>query len=493
MSTANALRTFRGGMLKTSAGGLLPINDAATFPGGPLPMANDAHIVPDDQLFAAGDVRADENIELTSLQTLFVREHNAWAARISAGDPSLNDEPIYQRARAIVIGEIQAITYNQWLPTLLGPGAIAPYRGYNPAVNPGISNEFSTAAFRFGHSMLGDDVEFLDNQGLEVRDSIPLSQAFSNPGVVKQAGIDPLLKYLASDPASEVDVKVVDSVRNMLFGPPGSGGLDLASLNIQRGRDHGLADYNTVRQALGLPRVTGFDQITSDGTLAAKLRSLYGSVDNVDLWVGALAEDHVPGGSVGPTTRAILADQFTRLRDGDRFWYQNAFSGPMLRQIDGTNLSDVIRRDTGVANLQDNPFVFRAGISGVVFVDGNRNGRQDRGEPGLPAKSVQLVDVASGLVVATAKTDAQGVYRFRVADGLRTGRYRVGVAVPRGPALLSPTLAITRGDQFADGVNFGMAPPGGAARKGALVVTGSATPAGPAGRSLARPRGRRSQ
>src|SRR6185295_549731 len=140
----------------------------------------------------------------------------------------------------------------------------------------------------------------------------------------------PVLKYLASDPSSEVDTKVVNSVRNFLFGPPGAGGLDLASLNIQRGRDHGLADYNSTRAAYGLKKVTSFDQITSDPVLAGKLKDLYGSVDNVDLWVGGLAEDHVRGGSLGPTFRRILIDQFTRTRDGDRFWFENQFNGKDL-------------------------------------------------------------------------------------------------------------------------------------------------------------------
>src|SRR5262249_34400208 len=158
-----------------------------------------------------------------------------------------------------------------------------------------ISTEFSTAAFRLGHSMLEDDVEFLDNNGNEVHDPMSLAEVFFNPTVVETTGIDPIMKYLASSNAEEIDNKVVDSVRNFLFGPPGAGGLDLASLNIQRGRDHGLSDYNTTRAALGLPKVTSFDQITSDPTLAAQLQSVYGSVDNVDLWVGGLAEDHLRG------------------------------------------------------------------------------------------------------------------------------------------------------------------------------------------------------
>src|SRR5205823_7268229 len=143
-ATADKLRTHTGGRLKTSAGNLLPVNNAATFPTGTLPMANDAHLVPDGQLFAAGDVRANENVELLSLQTLFVREHNRMADAIGHANPGLSDEAVYQQARARVIAELQVITYREWLPALLGPNSLPAYRGYNVAVNPGIANEFST-------------------------------------------------------------------------------------------------------------------------------------------------------------------------------------------------------------------------------------------------------------------------------------------------------------------------------------------------------------
>src|SRR5437764_14155354 len=183
-------RTHAVGRHKTSrvadgatgtADDLLPLNNSTYFPEGTLPMANDAHLVPDDQLFAPGDVRANENIELTSLQTLFVREHNRIADAISRANPGLDDETVYQMARAQVIAELQAITCNEWLPALLGPGALRPYRGYDPDVTPGIANEFSTAAFRLGHSLLGEDVEFLDNNGRPVAPEVLLSQAFFNP------------------------------------------------------------------------------------------------------------------------------------------------------------------------------------------------------------------------------------------------------------------------------------------------------------------------
>ncbi len=241
-TTAAALRTFEGGKLKLTEDGLLPLNNVENFPDGTVPLVNDAHRVPDDELFAAGDVRANENIELTSLHTLFVREHNRWADQLAAQNPALSDEQLYQRARMMVIAEIQSITYNEWLPAVLGRSAVSRYEGYDPGVNPGLSNEFSTAAFRFGHSLLGDDVEFLDDNGREVGEEIPLSEAFFNPTILEEESIDSIFKYLASDPSSELDLLVVGSLRNFLFGPPGAGGLDLASLNIERGRDHGLSD-----------------------------------------------------------------------------------------------------------------------------------------------------------------------------------------------------------------------------------------------------------
>ena len=466
-TTASKLRTHDGGLLKTSPGAdgvigtaddLLPLNNSTYFPNGTLPMSNDAHLVPDDQLFAAGDVRANENIELTSLQTLFVREHNRIATALHQANPSLDDETLYQMARAQVIGEIQSITYKEWLPALLGPGAIPAYQGYNSTINPGIANEFSTAIFRLGHSLLGNDVEFLDNNGSPVAPSVPLSEAFFNPPLVTANGIDPILKYLASDSASEVDTKVVDSVRNFLFGPPGAGGLDLASLNIQRGRDHGLADYNTVRAAYGLPRVTDFDQITSNPDLQNELQQLYGNVNNIDLWVGALAEDHVPDSSVGPLIRAALVDQFTRLRDGDRFWYQNVFSGPALQQIENTTLADVIARNTTTTNLQSNVFFFQVGISGTVFNDVNGNGKVQPHEPGLPSLTVELLNNADGAVVAAKTTDGHGNFSFGVPDGLGLGNFQVVALPPAGlhTSTDTPVVSLTSGEMFATGITIGV-------------------------------------
>lgn len=357
---ASALRELSGGRMKTSAGNLLPFNTSA------FANANDAHRLDDAQLFLAGDVRANENPELLSLQTLFVREHNRIADRAAQRHPDWTDEELYQFARRVVIAELQKITYEEFLPSILGANAMSAYQGYRADVNPNISTEFSTGAFRFGHSMLGSDIEFLDNDGNETREAMLLRDAFFNPTPLGETDIDPLLKYLASDNAQEIDTKVVEDVRDFLFGAPGQGGFDLAALNIQRGRDHGIADYNTVRAAYGLARVTSFDEITSDPALRSSLAATYGSVDNIDLWIGGLAEDHLPNSSMGVTFTKIIVDQFTRLRDGDRFWYQVSLPQDRVQDIQNTTLADVIRRNTKLTKLQADVFFFNEATTVMI-------------------------------------------------------------------------------------------------------------------------------
>ncbi|HXV38592.1 MAG TPA: peroxidase family protein [Nitrosopumilaceae archaeon] len=347
---AAALRTFSDGKMKTSDGNFLPFNIDGLPNGGGTSST----------LYLAGDVRANEQIDLTAMHTLFVREHNRLAEQVAAKYPSMSDEEIYQMTRKIVGAEMQVITYKEFLPVLLGSNAIPPYKGYNPEIDPGISNEFSTASFRFGHSMLSPTLLRIKDSGDIV--SIPLKNAFFNPGLLPiDDGIDSIMRGLSAQAAQEVDNKIVDDVRNFLFGPPGSGGFDLASLNIQRGREHGLPDYNNVRVAYGLTPVTGFSQISSDPAVQSALASAYSNVDDIDLWVGGLAEDHASGAMVGETIKAVLSDQFIRLRDGDRFWYQNDpffdYYKDFKKDVENITLADIVRLNTDIDDeLQDNAF-----------------------------------------------------------------------------------------------------------------------------------------
>jgi hypothetical protein len=347
--TAESLREFEGGRLAASENGLLPID-------------------PETGFFMAGDVRANEQNGLTAMHTLFVREHNRIAEEISAADDSLTDEEIFQQARSTVIAEIQAITFNEYLPALLGRNAISDYEGYDSTVDPSISNLFATAAFRYGHTSLSSELLRLNDDGTVIDEgNLALRDAFFNPSGILELGIDPLLKGLATNVSQEIDTQLVDDVRNFLFGPPGSGGFDLASLNIQRGRDHGLPDYNSVREQLGLERAETFADISSDPEVQAKLEEAYGSVDNIDVWVGALAEDHLRGASLGELNSTVLTEQFEAIRDGDRFWYENVLEGSELREIQHTSLSDIIERNTDLTSLQEN--VFFSGDSTKAPVD----------------------------------------------------------------------------------------------------------------------------
>lgn len=365
---AAALRTGQGGKLKTTANGLLPpLNTAG------LPNAN-ASGLPDDQLFLTGDVRANEQVNLTVVHTLFIREHNRLADRIAEKNPGLSDEQIYQVARRIVGAEMQIITYEEYLPAVLGSLAPNPDAAvYNPNTNATITNSFAHAAFRFGHSQISPATLLVNQQGQTVG-TLSVRQAFFNPNFLKNnpGNVDLALKGLAFQIGQESDVLLVDEIRNSLFGPPGAGGLDLGALDIQRGRDHGLPDFNTLRRLYGVAPVTSFEEISSDPAIVAKLRQLYpdlpqpdGTVirgfNNIDPFVGMLAEDHLPGTSIGPTINAIVGNQFERLRDGDRFFYTNDtfLQSDAVKQIfdvEKVTLAKIIKLNTGVVNMQDNIF-----------------------------------------------------------------------------------------------------------------------------------------
>ncbi len=324
------------GTMKTSDGDLLPYNVNG--------LAN-AHST-SASLFLAGDIRANENVGLTSMHTIFVREHNRL---VSEMDDSLTGDQKFDAARAQVEAQLQAITYNEFLPKLIGPDALGAAQGYDADIDPQIANVFSTAAFRVGHTMLPTDVLRMNEDGTEsALGNLQLRDAFFRPDKLGGSeGIDAVLRGAAASEAEEVDSQIVDDVRNFLFGRPGSGGFDLAALNIQRGRDHGIEDYNTVRAAFGLEPATTFADISSDPAVQAQLAAAYGTVDDMDLFVAGLAEDAVEGGLVGETFATIIAEQFSRLRDGDETFDATASTD---------TLADIIMRNTGIENLQADVF-----------------------------------------------------------------------------------------------------------------------------------------
>lgn len=358
------LRTFKDGKLKISDGDLLPWN---TFSGQfndkidphAPELANDTQV--NDKLFVAGDIRANENPLLLALHTLFVREHNRLCDEIKSIHPDWNDEKIYQLARKYVGAYLQSIVYYEWLPM---QGINLPeYSGYNPEINPGISNLFSAAAFRLGHSQIGEILLRLDNDNNEIiQGNLNLKDAFFNPLLINfSGGIEPFLKGMNIQIEQKLDTKMVGALRNYLFGDPDFGGLDLAAINIMRSRERGIPDYNTIRANFGLEKIEDFSQITSDSLLANQLKFLYGNVDNIDAWVGLLAEDHVENTIFGPLLKIIIEDQFIRLRDGDRFYFENdpGFSSEEIEKIKNTKFHDIIMRNTDLEYMPKEVFTQR--------------------------------------------------------------------------------------------------------------------------------------
>jgi peroxidase len=376
-STAEVAAGLRNpdGTLRSSAG------------GKSLPLANG--------MYVTGDPRVMENPELTAVTTLFMREHNSWVAQLQQQHPSWSGDQLYDMARAITTAEYQEIVYREYLPVLIGP-ALGPYHGYSADVNPQVTQEFSTAAFRAGHSQVSDTQTGLDNAG-KVVFTQPLDKAFFNTPQQDEAnGFDPLLRGISADSSQATDVYSVATLRNLLFAPLVGGDvdqIDLIAIDIQRERDAGLGSLNQTRAALGLPTYASFAQLTDDPILRRDLATVYGSIDNLDLFMGGLAEKHAPGARVGRTFQSIIAAQFEALRAGDRFFWQNqAWDQPTRTMLGSATLATLIKRNTDTTMLQPN--VFRTAERDQGDGDADAGGDGDRpprraGAPPPPRAAVQ--------------------------------------------------------------------------------------------------------
>ena len=352
----NAVRSFRGGRLR--AGTDLPDGREG------LPVDTDKLVgcLGTTDCFLCGDFRCNEQTSLLTMHTLWFREHNRIADRLQTINPDWSDERVYQEARKIVGAVMQKITYEDYLPKILGSNTerfLGSYQGYNSTVDASIPNAFATAAYRYGHSLirpnfarLNSDYEPISEGPLKLRD------AFFNPSELARSGVDNLLRGLVTAEARRVDESVNRVLTTQLFEREVGFGLDLAALNIQRSRDHGLPGYTIWRNFCG--RV--FDGVTSDvlnQVTFVSFLQLYGTLDNVELWIGGLAEERLDETTLlGATFACIFGLTFKNLRDGDRFYYENpgVFSEGQLRQIRQASLSRVICDNTGIQTIQTDAF-----------------------------------------------------------------------------------------------------------------------------------------
>ena len=276
----------------------------------------------------------NEQPGLTMMHTLMVREHNDLASRLAVINPHWDKERVFQETRRIVGALIQHITFHEFLPRVLGRDQMVKfeldlqktgyYKGYRPQCSELIFNEFATAAFRFGHSLIRSNFTLMTEDDMETGKgkNIPLRDVFENPELIRSGVVlDNLVRGIVMSPMEEMDNKIAEDVANHLFEFKNKkfSGLDLAALNIQRGRDHGLPGYNKYRQMCGLLEAADFTHFAEiPFEFRIKLRKVYRNPNDIDLFTGLLMEEKLPSAIVGPTLACLLGKQFRNIRQCDR-------------------------------------------------------------------------------------------------------------------------------------------------------------------------------
>ena len=340
---ADSLRLFSGGLLRqggrtNSLKGNLPIGPNLSESGVPL--------------FVAGDVRANENVVLTIMHTIWLREHNRIVRELTEINPCWDDERLYQEGRKIVGAIMQVITYKEFLPLLLGESGfdtfVGQYSGYSSDVNASIPNAFGTAAFRFGHSLIQPTFARLDNENRPLSiGPLGLREAFENPmQFFISGGTDPILRGLLQDRSREVDEFVNRVLTTQLFAPSDDSlGQDLIARNMQRGREHAIPSYREYQEFCH--DLFGVSSEFASLTTELRFRDLYGRRgfrEGIDLWVGGMAERRMEGSNLGPTFACIIGKTFADVRDGDRFFWENpgVFTEDQQNSLSNIRLSKVI-------------------------------------------------------------------------------------------------------------------------------------------------------
>ncbi|XP_039742435.1 lactoperoxidase [Pteropus medius] len=327
----------------------------------------------------SGDSRASEHILLATSHTLFLREHNRLAGELKRLNPQWDGEKLYQEVRKILGAFVQIITFRDYLPIVLGVKMqkwVPPYRGYNESVDPRISNVF-TFALRFGHLEVPSTTSRLDEnyQPWGPEPELPLHTLFFNTWrMVKDGGIDPLVRGLLAKKSKLMNQNkmMTGELRNKLFQPTHKiHGFDLAAINIQRCRDHGMPGYNSWRGFCDLSQpqtLAELDAVLKNKLLAKKLLDLYGTPDNIDIWIGGIAEPLVEGGRVGPLLACILGKQFQQIRDGDRFWWENpgVFTEKQRDSLQKISFSRLVCDNTHITKVPLNPFQANSYPQGFV-------------------------------------------------------------------------------------------------------------------------------
>ncbi|XP_064425749.1 dual oxidase 2 isoform X2 [Mirounga angustirostris] len=376
-SWSDALRSFSGGQLASGPDPAFPRNaqspllmwtapDPATGQRGP------------GGLYAFGAERGNRDPFLQALGLLWFRYHNLCAQRLAREHPQWGDEELFQHARKRVIATYQNIVLYEWLPSFLQKTP-PKYAGYSPFLDPSISPEFLVASEQFFSTMVPPGV-YMRNASCQFQ-MVPYKDFGSSPALRvcnsywrrenanlnSAQAVDQLLLGMASQIAELEDRIVVEDLRDYWPGPGKFSHTDYVASSIQRGRDMGLPSYTQALMALGLDTPRNWSHINPhvDPQVLEATAALYNQdLSRLELLPGGLLESH---GDPGPLFSTIVLDQFVRLRDGDRYWFENTrnglFSKKEIAEIRNTTFWDVLVAVTNVdpSALQPRVFIWHEG------------------------------------------------------------------------------------------------------------------------------------
>jgi Ca2+-binding RTX toxin-like protein len=441
------------------AAGLLPTNGSHLTRGMPDAGYYDNALL--DAHFITGDGRGNENIGLTAVHTIFHAEHNRlWsylqtvinnASTGSTGltataladfksawrmssittintNPEWNGERLFHASKLITEMEYQHLVFGEFARKV--QPLIKPFVAYDPTIRPDISGEFAHAVYRYGHSQLNETVDRTSAGGTANDLQVPLLYAFLNPPEFNQPHSYPagstigaqltgrqaagsIVRGMSRQTGNEIDEFVTGALRNSLLGLP----LDLATLNIARGRDAGIPSLNsfrtTLKQQTGITSLSPYASWAEFGQGLRHPESLvnfvaaYGDapalnldptdsrtylekraaaqsvvdcyesnhavdpsnpcvlfmlsnsgLNGVDMWTGGLAEKNTQAGTMlGSTFDYVFKKQLEKLQESDRFYYLGRLAGLNLTvQVETNFFSDIIMRNTDVTSITTDAF-----------------------------------------------------------------------------------------------------------------------------------------
>jgi Ca2+-binding RTX toxin-like protein len=463
-------------------------------------------------LTAVHHVFHSEHNRLTGdIQRVLTEEDPAMLPQWKLADGSWNGERLFQAAKFVTEMEYQHLAFEEFARKV--QPQVNVFSGYDTSVNPAIRAEFAHAVYRFGHSLLTETVARTNADGS--RHDIALLDAFLNPQEFRQNGTltadqaaGSIVRGMSRQVGQEVDEFVTEALRNKLLGLP----LDLATINIARARETGVPSLNDARRqlyaatnndaslepytswsdfGLGLrnpeslvnfvaaygthPSITG--TVAQRRTAAARIvandstdlatpvdsgQFLSGTgvwagretgLNDVDLWVGGLAEKQMPfGGLLGSTFNYVFETQMERLQDGDRFYYLSRTAGlNMLTQLEGNSFSELIMRNTDAGGLPADVFSRPDYVFDLAAI-GTSGPLQD--DPATDYNEANLLDDSGRRVL------------FRTADG--TVRYSGDKHVVFNGTASADKVESSEGDDTVRGSNGDDRLEGGAGNDGML-------------------------